>query len=66
VHGHQAEAATLVETQRINVIVRSNYPQARAPLLPGQLPGRLDQRGARTTPLLISVESEDLALPPVV
>jgi hypothetical protein len=65
-HGHQAEAAALVETQRINVVVCSNYPQTRAPLLPGQLPDRLDQRGARTTPLLIGVESEDLALPPVV
>jgi hypothetical protein len=37
----------------------------RAPLLPGQLPGRLDQRGARAAPLLIGVQSEDLALPPV-
>jgi len=34
-------------------------------LLSGQLPDRLDQRGARTTPPLIGVESEDLALPPV-
>ena len=66
VHGHQAEAAALVETQRIKVVVRGDYPQAHAPLLPGQLPGSLDQRGTRTTPLLIGVESEDLALPPVV
>jgi len=65
VQGHQAEAAALVETQRINVVVCSNDPQAGAPVLPGQLPDRLDQRGARTTPLLIGVESEDLALPPV-
>ena len=35
-------------------------------MLPGQLPDGLDQRGARSTPLLIGVESEDLALPPVV
>jgi hypothetical protein len=66
VHGHQAEAAALVETQGINIVVRGNHPQARAPLLPGQLPGRLDERGARTTPLLIGVQSENLALPPVV
>ena len=64
VHGYQAEAAALVETQRINIVVCSDYPQACAPLLPGQLPDRLDQRGARTTPLLIGVESEDLALSP--
>jgi hypothetical protein len=65
VHGHQAEAAALVETQRINVVVCRNDPQPCAPLLPGQLPDRLDQRCARTTPLLIGVQSEDLALPPV-
>src|SRR5437016_9600553 len=45
VHGHQAEAAALVETQRIDVVVCRNYPQACAPLLPGQLPDGLDQRG---------------------
>ena len=66
VHRHQAKATALVETQRINVVVCSNYPQACAPLLPDQLPDRLDQRGPRTTPLLIGVESEDLTLPPVV
>jgi hypothetical protein len=41
-------------------------PQTRAPLLPGQLPDRLDQRGPRPAPLLVRVESENLALPPVV
>ena len=64
-HPHQAEAAALVEAQRVNVVIGGNDPQAGAPLPPGQLPGRLDQGGPRPVPLLVRVQGEDLALPPV-
>jgi hypothetical protein len=36
VHPHQAEAAALVETQRITVVVGGNDPQAGAPLPPAR------------------------------
>jgi hypothetical protein len=65
VHPHQAEAAALVETQRINVVVGGNDPQPGAPVPPGQLPGRLDQGGPRPVPLLVRVQGEALALLPV-
>jgi hypothetical protein len=39
-HPHQAEAAALVEAQRIDVVVGSDDPQAGTPLPPGQLRGR--------------------------
>ena len=64
-HPHQAEATALVETQRINVIVGGDHPQAGAPLPPGQVPGRLDQGGPRPVPLLARVEGENLALLPI-
>jgi hypothetical protein len=64
-HGHQAEAAALVETQCINVVVGGNDPQATTPLPPGKLPDRLDQGSPRPAPLLASMEGENLALLPV-
>jgi hypothetical protein len=39
-HPHQAEAAALVEAQRIDVVVGGDDPQAGTPLPPGQLRGR--------------------------
>ena len=42
VHPHQAEAAALVETQRINVVVGGNDPQPGAPLPPAG--GRFGRR----------------------
>ncbi len=64
-HPHQAEAAALVETQRIDVVISGNDPQAGASLPCGQMPDRLDQGGPRPVPLLAGVEGEDLALLPV-
>ena len=64
-HPHQAEAAALVETQCINIVVGGNDPQAAAPLPLGKLSGRLDQDGPRPVPLLARVKGENLALPPV-
>jgi hypothetical protein len=64
-HPHQAEAAALVEPQRINVVVGRDDPQPGASLPPGQLPGHLDQGGPCPAPLLVRVHGEDLALLPV-
>ena len=64
-HPHQAEAATLVKTQGINVVVSGNDPQAGAPLPSGQMPDCLNQGGSRPAPLLVGVEGQDLALLPV-
>ena len=56
-HPHQAEAWALVESERVNVVVGGNDPQAGAPRPPGQLPGRLDQGGPFVpVPLLVRVQ----------
>jgi hypothetical protein len=64
-HAHQAETATLVKAQRINIVIGGNDPQAPAPVLHRQLLNRLDQRGPCPVPLPGSVKGQDLALLPV-
>lgn len=61
-HARQAGAAALVKAQRISIVIGGNDPQARAPVLHRQLPGRLDQRGPYPVPLAGSVQGQDLAL----